>query len=171
MASPNLVHTNKFSYQVENLKISQNKVFYTDSLRQKYAQTLSSIMETMQGFLRSRYQNLNTQIGFNTEQELYIIFQQILSERRGLFESIVVRKILVTLWQAVRNIYESQKIRQAMQEKVGPQPRLSYCDEVLLQVSLYARLEILSRGRHIYEPYFIDFENTGAKFESQFPLH
>jgi hypothetical protein len=83
--------------------------------------------------------------------ELFNILNKMLSANKNFFNKINVRKVLSQFWLSIKNVFDVLKLK-AKRSLNQDLIKLTYADEVLLKNNFYLRLEIVSRGRFIYEP-------------------
>jgi hypothetical protein len=74
-----------------------------------------------------------------------------LSASKNFFNKINVRKVLSQFWLSIKNVFDTLKTK-AKKPLSQEFSKLTYADEVLLKNNFYLRLEIVSRGRFIFEP-------------------
>lgn len=143
-------------------------MFFVESQRANFVKQLKELKRLLSNFIARKYKDYVTKIGFSSEKELYNIFSKMLSGSKGFFNKINVRKVLSQFWYSIREIFTTVKIRnssllnnnqsgyayQILNQEIT---KLTYRDEVLLRNNYYLRLEIVSRGRYIHEPF--EFSN------------
>ena len=101
----------KFTYFVENEKILSNKMFFVDYQRKAFVKTLIKLKKHLQNFIAKRYENCITKLGFSTDSEIYNIFNQILSQEKGFFNQLSLRKILNQFWLSIKDVYTNIRVR------------------------------------------------------------
>lgn len=74
-------HFLKFTYLVENEKILSKQMFHIDVQRDNFQKTLREIKELLRSFIQRKYKNCITKIGFNSQQELYNIFNKMFNSK------------------------------------------------------------------------------------------
>jgi len=84
----------KFTYFVENEKMLSSKTLFVDAQRQTFVKVLKELKSLLSEFIRKKYQNCTTKIGFSSERELFNIFNRMLNSSKGFFNKLEVRKIL-----------------------------------------------------------------------------
>jgi len=137
-------------------------MFYIDVQRENFCKTLKEIKELLSSFIARKYKNCTTKIGFSSEQELYNIFHRMFQSKKGFFNNIFVRKALSCFWMSIREIFFQIRLKQfddnpnSLGFKVIS--KLSLSEETMLKNNFYMRLEMLARGRQIYEPYLLDMQ-------------
>ena len=109
---------------------------------------------------------------------------------RGFFDQIIIRKILSCFWLSIREISFGMKLK-ALNAQDRPVTfkfeikQISNADEMLLKSNFYLRLEIMARGRMIYEPNFdpMSFPSSSrnndglvgidplTRYQNMYPIH
>ena len=178
----------KFTYFVENEKILSNKMFFVDYQRKAFVTTLTKLKNHLQDFIQKRYENCITKLGFSQDNEIYNIFNQILAEEKGFFNQLSLRKILNQFWLSIKDVYTNIRVRKYLQSFGGTAQNplmfnpsqlgalnlneidvddLSPLEETILKNNFYMRLEIVSRGRYLYEQSPLDFSQSSVALGSQ----
>jgi len=179
----------KFTYFVENEKILSNKMFFVDYQRKAFVKTLIKLKKHLQNFIAKRYENCITKLGFSTDSEIYNIFNQILSQEKGFFNQLSLRKILNQFWLSIKDVYTNIRVRKYLLSFGGTAQNplifnpsqlgalnlneieindLTQLEEKILKNNFYLRLEIVARGRYLYEQNPVDFQQQGLyNFGSQ----
>lgn len=92
-----------------------------------------------------------------------------LQEEKGFFNQESVRKILNQFWLSIKDVYTTLRVKKQQHNTnittssvntIQPMPislndieinKLSHEDEIILKNNFYIRLEIVARGRYVYE--------------------
>lgn len=119
---------------------------------------LKELKRLLSDFIRKKYQNCTTKIGFSSERELFNIFNRMLNSAKGFFNKTDVRKILSQFWLSCKEVISLIRIRgQTDPTSTGggmnDLVKINQVDEIILKNNFYMRLEIIARGRFIYETF------------------
>ena len=125
-------------------------MFFVESQRSNFIRCLKDIKQLLTSFIKRKYKDCITKIGFSSEKELYNIFSKMLSSSKNFFSKVNVRKVLQQFWLSIKDVFDALKLRQNKSLTCELQ-KLTYPDEVMLKNNYYLRLEIVSRGRYIFE--------------------
>ena len=86
-------------------------MFFVDSQRSNFIRCLKDIKQLLTNFIKRKYKDCITKIGFSSEKELYNIFSKMLSSSKNFFGKINTRKVLQQFWLSIKDVFDTLKVR------------------------------------------------------------